>query len=181
MVEHKRLVCRAECQCEPILSPHEGEKTAEPIPKQASAQIRVLGTLFFLFCLRGLRAACPSSLLAFRGKENLKNRICVFLTVFMPLALFCATAHADHSGDKALRLCNTSTTASCSPVDADHNDDSARGRLEIYHDGAWKGVCDDYFTGDEAEVACKQLGYQKHEFSESDVPLDGPSPPRLLA
>ena len=33
------------------------------------------------------------------------------------------------------------------------------GRLEIYHDGQWGTVCDDYWTDVESTVACRQLGY----------------------
>lgn len=33
------------------------------------------------------------------------------------------------------------------------------GRLEMFHDGRWGTVCDDYWTDDESGVACRQLGY----------------------
>ena len=33
------------------------------------------------------------------------------------------------------------------------------GRLEIYKDGVWGSVCSDSFAMEEADVACKQLGY----------------------
>ena len=33
------------------------------------------------------------------------------------------------------------------------------GRLEIFHDGRWGAVCDDYFSNVDAGVACRQLGY----------------------
>ena len=33
------------------------------------------------------------------------------------------------------------------------------GRLEIYHDGKWGTIVDDYWTDVESDVACRQLGY----------------------
>ena len=33
------------------------------------------------------------------------------------------------------------------------------GRLEIFHDGEWGAVCDDFFSDRDAGVACEQLGY----------------------
>ena len=35
------------------------------------------------------------------------------------------------------------------------------GRLEIYNDGQWGTICDDYWTDREADVACRQLGYEQ--------------------
>ena len=39
---------------------------------------------------------------------------------------------------------------------------SYEGRLEIYHNGEWGAVCDQYgfFSAYEAEVACYELGFQ---------------------
>ena len=35
----------------------------------------------------------------------------------------------------------------------------SHGRLEIFHDGEWGGVCDDDFDDTDAGVACRELGY----------------------
>ena len=42
-------------------------------------------------------------------------------------------------------------------------DPAHKGRLEIFHDNAWGGVCDDLWGKVDATVACRQLGYQGAE------------------
>ena len=34
------------------------------------------------------------------------------------------------------------------------------GRLEVYHNGCWGTVCDDYFSNIAARVACNSLGFR---------------------
>ena len=36
---------------------------------------------------------------------------------------------------------------------------SYQGRLEVFHNGVWGTVCDDFFSDVDARVACYSLGY----------------------
>ena len=55
----------------------------------------------------------------------------------------------DNTGD--LRLVNGTLTTEDGRL--------CEGRLEIYYDGAWGTICDGYWTTDDADVACRALGF----------------------
>ncbi|CAG2194241.1 Hemicentin-1,Neurotrypsin,Coadhesin,Adhesion G protein-coupled receptor B3,Thrombospondin-2,Adhesion G protein-coupled receptor B2,Scavenger receptor cysteine-rich domain-containing group B protein,Mucin-like protein,Scavenger receptor cysteine-rich type 1 protein M160,Scavenger receptor cysteine-rich type 1 protein M130,A disintegrin and metalloproteinase with thrombospondin motifs adt-1,Soluble scavenger receptor cysteine-rich domain-containing protein SSC5D,Adhesion G protein-coupled receptor B1,Thrombo len=67
-----------------------------------------------------------------------------FVLKFTTLSVFNLVANGQEDGN--LRL-----------VDGSH---SREGRLEIFHNGIWGGVCDDNFGYYDASVACRQLGFR---------------------
>ena len=50
------------------------------------------------------------------------------------------------------------------------------GRLEIFHDGQWGTVCDDYFGAADVAVACRQLGYTKGTINHENIYPFGTGP-----
>ena len=52
-----------------------------------------------------------------------------------------------------------STTASTLQVRLVGGNNTAEGRVEVFHDGSWGTVCDDNWNLEDANVVCRMLGY----------------------
>ncbi|ELU10932.1 hypothetical protein CAPTEDRAFT_206337 [Capitella teleta] len=54
-----------------------------------------------------------------------------------------------------------------------------RGRLEVYHNGEWRTVCDDAFSNADAAVFCRSMG-KPYENAEAIASFGGGSGPIYL-
>ncbi|XP_061490764.1 neurotrypsin-like isoform X4 [Rhineura floridana] len=64
--------------------------------------------------------------------------------------------NCDHIEDAGV-ICDPFSAEGTIRLAGGHN--SHEGRVEVYHNGGWGCVCDDGWTGINAQVACRQLGF----------------------
>ena len=92
------------------------------------------------FIARLAVAPRPGNPVGFAGREQVEG---ISLSLSGPLFVAAVVTVRGNTGD--LRLMDGEV--------------GHEGRLEIYQDGQWGTICDDYWTDEESEVACRQLGY----------------------
>ena len=61
--------------------------------------------------------------------------------------------------DGAIRLCSGTAASTCTDVSEALATRNTQGRVEVINDGVWGTVCDDYWSNDDGQVACTQMGY----------------------
>ena len=117
------------------------------------------------------------------GGTALTNNALTFSTAnwSAPQTVTVDAAHDDDSTSDRVTLTHTATggdyagvmdalsmivtdddTGTLRLVDGTLTDDEGNlceGRLEIFYNGAWGTICDDYWTDEDADVACRQLGF----------------------
>ena len=59
----------------------------------------------------------------------------------------------------AIRLCSGTAASTCTDVSEALATRNTQGRVEVINDGVWGTVCDDYWSNDDGQVACTQMGF----------------------
>ena len=83
-----------------------------------------------------------------------------------------------HCQHKGWGSCNCThdedVSVSCPTVRLVGGPSPREGRLEVYHDGTWRSVCDDHFNDAAARVVCYMLGYGRLGRYRGSVTYDSP-------
>ena len=98
------------------------------------------------FLVKLERAPATDSRIAFGMREDIDG-----LPVLSGNFSLNGVVTISHIADGTLRLVNGAS--------------EREGLLEVFHNGEWGTICDDYWTEEDAEVACRQLGFTGLEAS----------------